>query len=180
MNTFHINFLPILTVVQKDIPLFINGEQNGTVTLRRITETGEFSITPFIKPIVPNISNVYFFERTVSSVAQDPFVCLLDVYIEPFSLNLNEGQTIENFIANGEPNPLDLGFTFLDLMRWKEHRETSSFTRRKASTTITEAQYNSISRVRMVPWTSDFVCAAPPPPPPAPPPPDLFPPIVEF
>jgi hypothetical protein len=177
MNTFHINFIPVTTFVQKEIPLFISGVQSGTITLRRINETGEYFITPFIKPENPNISNVYFFERTVESVTQDPFVCLMDIYIEPFSLNLNPGQTIENFIAAGEPDVLSPSFNPLDLLRWKEHRETSSFSRRKASTTMTELQYNSITRVRMVPWTSDFVCATPPPPPA--PPPDLEPPIVQ-
>lgn len=166
------------TYESKQIPLYVGGVQSGTITIRRNTTNGIMDITPYIPPVSPNISNTYFFEKTVTSVDQNKFVTLIDVYIDTLDYKLPDGVTLADYLAAGQPNNLSSSTYLDDLTRWKAQKSKEVLSRYKGTTLVSVLEFNSITSARMVPWTGTFTCAVvtpppdpelPPPPPPAPP-----------
>lgn len=172
-TVFKVKFVNPGSYVTKQVPLTIDGVASGNITIRRNNLTGIMDLEPYIPPVAPNISNTYFFEKTVPSVDQDRFVTLIDVFIDTRDYKLPDGMTLAQYEAAGQPNNVSSPTYLEDLHRWKLHTEDKVLSRYYGTTIVSLNEFNSITSARMVPWTSStFACAvvSPPPPPPAPPP----------
>lgn len=170
---FSINFKTPDTFITKQIPLKIAGVDSGQITIRRNNVTGIMDLEPYIVPVSPNISNVYFFEKTVASVDINKFVTLIDVFIDTKDYRLPENTTLQQYVDAGQPNNISSPTFLDDLHRWKMHVQNKVLSRYTGTNIVSNAEFNSITSARMVPWTdANFACAiiAPPPPSPAPPP----------
>lgn len=171
-TAFKIKFNNPGSYVTKQVPLTIDGVASGNITIRRNNLTGIMDLEPFIFPVSPNLSNVYYFEKTVSSVDQNKFVTLIDVFIDTKDYKLPTGMTLAQYEAAGQPNNVSSPTYLEDLHRWKLHAEKKVLSRYYGTTIVSLNEFNSITSARVVPWTSStFACAVVvPPPPPAPPP----------
>lgn len=171
-SVFKIKFVNPGSFLTKQIPLTIAGVASGNITIRRNNLTGIMDLDPYIPPVAPNISNTYFFEKNVATVDLDKFVTLIDVFVDTRDYRLPDGMTLAQYDAAGQPNNTSSPTYLEDLHRWKLHKTNKVLSRYYGNTLVSLNEFNSITSVRMVPWTSStFACAVVAPPPPAPPPP---------
>lgn len=176
-TAFKIKFNNPGSFITKQVPLTIGGVASGNITIRRNNLTGILDLEPYIAPVAPNISNVYYFEKTVAAVDQDKFVTLIDVFLDSMDYKLPAGMTLAQYEAAGQPNNVSSPTYLEDLHRWKMHLTNKVLSRYSGNTLVSLNEFNSITTARMVPWTSStFACAVVVPPPPPPPPPDVPPP----
>lgn len=171
---FKLKFVNPDNVTTKQVPLFVGGVESGQITIRRNTSTGLMDLEPYISPAAPNISNVYYFEKTVPSVDQDKFVTLIDVFVDSRDYTLPAGVTLQQYEALERPNNLSSPNYLTDLHRWKLHKSRKVLSRYHGTSIVSLAEFNSITSARMVPWTTTgFVCSTTPDLP-VPTPPPLF------
>lgn len=170
------------TFSEKVVPLTVNGQNNGNVTLKRNNSTGIVSIGPYIPPAFINeagitgdaLSCVYFLEKD----GEDPYVSLIDVYKE-FNAHLKPvNKTFTQFINSYEDESINIQYDSLEpfnrvddtgydeygysqyvfkanLRAYKLtelEKLTNVFSEYKGNISISSSEFDSITKVRMVTW----------------------------
>ena len=160
----------------KTIPVFENNVATGTIGIN-LNSNGTLSMGPFNGrlDITPDIlSNVYFFEKTVIN-GENPFVFVNDVYSDETELIKNKNYDVNNFIISNFINVTETTNYFYDysslsvynslaktLESFKKHcleTDRNQYSKYTSVKTLTLDEYNSITKVRMVPFRDpDYVC----------------------
>lgn len=137
----------------KTIPLTIDGVDSGTVNIIRNSVTGIVTLTPYLPHTGVNLSNTYFFEKDITTPGDNPFVFLIDVTLDAYTDPQLGSQTLDQYLTAKSAST-----AFKDLQIVRDHLVKGIFTKLNSPVPITLDEFNTITKVRMVPWTGDFTC----------------------
>lgn len=164
-----------ITYTEKTVPIFIDGQETGNLTLRRNNTTGICDIVPYVEAKqLDYLSTVYFFERDTTEA--DPFVFLIDVWKDDAQIVKPNDQTFQQFLNKENVNillrhdasiPKNQLITRvgdnLQIFKLEElQKDKQLFTRYIGTKSVTVAEFDSITKVRRVLWKDDeFSCLLP-------------------
>lgn len=167
------------TIQSKQIPVFVDGVQEGTMDISRYSNDQKLVMQPFKTKLdygTSILSNVYFFEKDVAE-GEDPHVYIADIYREETEFNLIKDGDLNSYLRLGTVN-LGSSTTFenISLSEYKQiirnldnykknyqSVENAKFYKAKNPKTITETDFDLITKVRVVQYVDPaYVCTIPP------------------
>ena len=144
---------PYKVETSKTIPITVDGTDMGNITIRRDSFTGIVTIENYI-PTVGNLSNVYFFEKEDEGRGENPFLFLIDVWLDAIADVSLGVMNVAAFEANAAANPNN--FRLLQAVRDQANRKV--LTEFKSKGPVELALFDATRRVRVTKCTSDFTC----------------------
>lgn len=151
----HVKYKPYFTEVQKTISSTLDGADNGNVVIKRDQTSGIVTIVSFLPPVNPNLTNIYFFEKLDDGRGEDPFLFLIDVWIEEQQPSLDT-MNLQAFLDYAAANPSD----FMLQQAVRDQTNNKVLTEYKSKLPVDLALFEAAKKVRIVKWTSDFTCAS--------------------